>query len=496
MLVTTSNSAPLANPDKFFIGGRWIAPLTNAKFDVISASTEELLFQIAEAQAGDINAAVMAAREAFDRGPWPRISHTERATYLRRIAELVATRADDLAKIWTGEVGVTHGLAQMTAQGVPAAYEYYASLADSFPFEEQHKPRAGGNFGLLVREPVGVVGAIIPWNGPMLMIAYKLAPALLSGCTVILKASPEAPGEAYVMAEICEAAGLPKGVVNVVTADRAVSELLVRHPGVDKISFTGSSAAGKKIGAICAERVARCTLELGGKSAAVVLDDYDVEAAAQSISGSARLVTGQICAALTRIIVTRKHHDALVDALSANFGSIKVGDPFKRSTEMGPLATARQRDRVEGYIAKGIAEGARVSTGGGRPMALSRGFFVEPTVFYNVDNAMTIAREEIFGPVISVIPADNDRQAIDIANDSDFGLNASIFTNDPQRAYQASRELKSGTVGHNSFRLDLSIAFGGFKQSGIGREGGVEGLRPFLETKTVILDGKPDHLQS
>lgn len=494
MAETNSSSARIAHPDRFFIGGQWVTPSTSAKIDVITSSTEELFFRVAEAQAEDINAAVAAARDAFDHGPWPRMSHAERAACLRRIGELTAARVADMATLWVNESGIVSGLAQYATQGFPQVFDDYAALADSFPFEEQHKPRAGGKVGLLVREPVGVVAAIIPWNGPLLMIAHKMAPALLAGCTVILKASPEAPGEAYLMAEICEAVGLPKGVFNVVTANRAVSELLVRHSGVDKVTFTGSSAAGKKIGAICGERIARCTLELGGKSAAIILDDYDLETAAESISGTARLLTGQVCSALTRIIVPRKRHNAMVEALSAKFASIRVGDPFDGTTEMGPVATSRQRQRVESYIAKGVAEGARLATGGGRPKALSRGYFVEPTVFGNVDNAMTIAREEIFGPVLAVIPADDESQAVEIANDSDFGLNASVFTNDPERAYRAARQLRSGTVGHNSYRTDLSIAFGGFKQSGVGREGGSEGLRPFLETKTIILEGTPQHL--
>ena len=487
-------SAAIANPDRFFIAGQWVAPSTNATFDVITSSTEEVFLRVAEAQAEDMNAAVAAARDAFDHGPWPGLSHVERAGYLRRIGELLAERVGDMATMWVNETGIVSGLAHYATQDLPGLFDIYASQADSFSFEEQHKPRAGGKVGLLVREPVGVVAAIIPWNGPLLMIIHKMAPALLAGCTVILKASPEAPGEAYLMAEICEAAGLPKGVFNMVTADRAVSELLVRHPGVDKVTFTGSGAAGKKIGAICGERIARCTLELGGKSAAIILDDYDLDAAVQSISATARLVTGQICSALTRIIVPRKRHDAMVEALSASFASIRVGDPFDLATDMGPVATSRQRQRVEGYIAKGVAEGARLATGGGRPKALSRGYFVEPTVFGNVDNAMTIAREEIFGPVLSVIPADDESQAVEIANDSDFGLNASVFTNDPERAYRAARQLRSGTVGHNVWRNDLSISFGGFKQSGVGREGTVEGILAFLESKTIILEGPPDHL--
>jgi acyl-CoA reductase-like NAD-dependent aldehyde dehydrogenase len=287
--------------------------------------------------------------------------------------------------------------------------------------------------------------------------------------------------------------GLPAGVLNILTANREVSELLVRHPGVDKVTFTGSTAAGRKIASICGERIARCTLELGGKSAAVILDDFDIGRAAATISAYAGFLTGQVCSSLTRIVVTKKRHDAMVDALAASFSQVKVGDPYDATTGMGPLAMSRQRDRVEGYIEKGKAEGAKLATGGGRPKHLDRGYFIEPTVFGNVDNHSTIAREEIFGPVLSVIAADDEAGAIDVANDSIYGLNASVFTNDVERAYSTARELRSGTVGHNSFRTDFNIAFGGFKQSGIGREGGVEGLHPFLETKTVILDEKPAH---
>jgi aldehyde dehydrogenase (NAD+) len=265
----------------------------------------------------------------------------------------------------------------------------------------------------------------------------------------------------------------------------------VRHPDVDKVTFTGSTAAGKRIASICGERIARCTLELGGKSAAVILDDYDLEIAAATISSAARMMTGQVCSSLTRIVVTRTRHNALVDALSASFSKVKVGDPFDPSTEMGPLAMSRQRDRVEGFIAKGRAEGARLATGGQRPPELKRGYYIQPTVFANVDNDMTIAREEIFGPVLSVIPADDEAAAVDIANDTVYGLNASVFTNDVERAYSTARRLRSGTVGHNSFQTDFKIAFGGFKQSGIGREGSAEGLLGFLETKTLILDADP-----
>ena len=308
---------------------------------------------------------------------------------------------------------------------------------------------------------------------------------------LILKSSPEAPGEGYLIAEAAEAVGLPPGVLNVLTADREVSELLVRDPRVDKITFTGSTAAGRRIASICGERIARCTLELGGKSAAVILDDMDIATAAQTLSRAECFLSGQVCSSLTRIVVPRSRHDELLEALAGTFSQVRVGDPFDEQTQMGPLVASRQRDRVEGYIARGIADGFTLATGGGRPKDLDRGWFVEPTVFGHVDNSSVIAQEEIFGPVLSVIPAQDEQDAVRIANDTIYGLNASVFTHDVDRARQVAGQLRSGTVGHNTFRTDFSVAFGGFKQSGIGREGGREGLLPFLETKFVILEGRP-----
>lgn len=488
--------SPLRHPDRFYIDGQWVAPSTDARIEVIAPATEETYVRVAAADVADIDRAVAAARAAFDHGPWPRMSHAERAAYLAAIADEVARRASDIARVWPNEMGILHSLAQTYAGGVGSIYKMYAKLAESFPFEEKRRTFSGAKHGLLVREPVGVVGAIIPWNGPISLIALKLAPALLAGCTVVIKASPEAPSHALIMAEVAEAVGIPPGVINVLTADREASEALVRHPGVDKISFTGSSATGKRIASILGERMARYTLELGGKSAALVLDDYDVESAARTLARAVCDMTGQVCAALTRVVVSRRRHDELLAALGEYMSRVVVGDPFDPASEMGPLATRRQRDIVERYIAKGKEEGFTLAAGGGRPRHLTRGFFVEPTVFGNVDNRSVIAREEIFGPVLVVIPADSDEHAIEIANDSPYGLNAAVFTNDAERAYALARRLRTGTVGHNGLRLDFSIAFGGFKQSGIGREGGVEGLYPYLETKTVLLDGLPAHMQS
>jgi acyl-CoA reductase-like NAD-dependent aldehyde dehydrogenase len=489
-MTTDTTSAPVRNTDRFFIGGEWVKPASDATIEVIDSGTEELFFRVAEAQSEDMSRAAVAARQAFDDGPWPSLTHAERAGYLRAFGAAVQERNDDLAQVWPRESGTLHSMAQYSGILAAGIFEQYATLADTFAFEEPAQP-SGAGFGLLVREPVGVVGAIIPWNAPIILIAHKVGPALLAGCSVVLKMSPEAPGAGYLFAEAAKQIGLPPGVFNVVTANREVSELLVRDPRIDKITFTGSTAAGRKIGAICGERIARCTLELGGKSAAVVLDDADIATVAASLAGAECMMTGQVCASLTRIVVTKERHDEMVEALAESFGRVRVGDPFDEQTEMGPLAMRRQRDRVEGYIAKGIEEGATLAAGGGRPKDLDRGWFVEPTVFGNVDNSSVIAQEEIFGPVLSVIPADDERDAVRIANDTIYGLNASVFTTDVDRARDVARQLRSGTVGHNEFKTDFGIAFGGFKQSGIGREGGKEGLLPFLETKTVILDGPP-----
>jgi aldehyde dehydrogenase (NAD+) len=485
------NDFPIAHPSELFINGKWVSPSSDAKIQVIDSGTEQAYFTVPEAKDADMNAAVDAARKAFDKGPWPRMSPKERGVYLMALADELDKLAEPNAEAWTKESGTLYKITKPSAAGLGDQYRTYARMADTFAFAEKHPSRSGGKIALIVREPVGVVAAIVPWNSPMSSLAKKVGPALLAGCTVIVKASPEAPGAAYLLAEACEKARLPEGVVNVVTADREVSELLVRNPGVDKVAFTGSTIAGRKIGTICADRVARCTLELGGKSPAVVMDDFDVQTAAQRLAAKTVFLTGQACAALTRVIVSKSRHDQLVEALAAEFAKIKVGNPFEAETGMGPLAMKRQLDRVEGFIESGVSDGAKLAFGGQRPSHLNRGYFIEPTLFANVDNQSKIAREEIFGPVLSVISADDEEQAIDIANDTIYGLNASVFTNDVDRAFAAARRIRSGTVGHNEWRPEFNLAFGGFKQSGIGREGGEEGFRHYLETKVVVVDEMP-----
>jgi acyl-CoA reductase-like NAD-dependent aldehyde dehydrogenase len=487
---TTSVTEAIRHPDKFFIGGDWVDPSTSAVIEVKDSSTEETFLTVAAAAKADVERAVAAARHAFDHSDWSLLPPSERAIWLRKIADAWASRSDAAADSWTAEAGVLRSMTQYNSYMQASTFNKYADLADTFTWQSRHVSEDGLP-SLIVKEAVGVVGAIIPWNAPAMLMAHKVAPALMAGCTVVLKASPEAPSCAFLLAEICKEIGLPAGVFNFITADREVSELLVRHPDVDKISFTGSTAAGKKIAAICGERIARCTLELGGKSPGIVLDDMDLQDAADRIVKWAPLMSGQVCSSLTRIIISEKRHDDFVDALSSTFGKIRTDDPFKPDTQLGPLASEAQRDRVLGYIEKGKADGARLALGGGRPAHLNRGYYVEPTVFGNVDNSYTIAREEIFGPVLSVIPARDEEQAIAIANDTNYGLNSSVFTNDPEKVYAIGRRIRAGTVGHNGFKSDFSLSFGGFKQSGIGREGFIEGIHAFLETKTMIFETMP-----
>jgi len=479
---------------RFLIDGAWIEPGDRRRFDIVTPADESVYASVPCATAADIASAVSAARRAFDDGPWPGLSPRARGGFLHRLADAMDARAALFADLWTRQVGGLNGHGVFMVGSATSIVRSYARMADEFAFIERHAPTAGGEVGLLVHEPVGVVGAIIPWNAPILMLASKLAPALLAGCTVVVKTSPEAPLEAVLLGEILEALDLPPGVVNILMADREESELLVRNPDVDKISFTGSSAVGQRVASICGGRMARATLELGGKSAAVVLDDAPVETVVAAVAPQVGMLSMQFCSALSRVIVPRHRHDQLVEGLAAALRQIRVGDPFDPASQMGPMSMKRQLERAETYIASGNADGFTLATGGTRPAGFNRGFYLEPTLFGNVGNDSRIAREEVFGPVICVIPADDEEHAIRLANDSDFGLNSSVFTADKDRAMAVARRVRAGTVGHNAFRSDFGIAFGGFKKSGIGREGGRLGLTPYLEAKTVIMDEAPSAL--
>ncbi len=494
----TIRSTPISlrHPDKFFINGEWVAPKSGLPaFEVIDSATEETFYTVAQAGPEDMDAAIAAARYAFDHTDWPFLPHEVRAEYLRKLAAGLRARSEELAAFWTRQTGPTYAMSQASMQRVPVAYEFYADLASTYPWVKPGKSMMS-NWAAVVAEPIGVVAAIVPWNTPLSLATWKLAPALLTGCTVVLKLPAEAPGELLVLTEIAEEIGLPPGVLNVVTGRRGVTDQLVRDPRVDKIGFTGSSEVGKKIAVAASERLARFTLELGGKSAAVVLDDADLNHVAAVITGQEVSLTGQNCSSLTRVVVPKSRHDEFAEALGAAFTAVKVGDPFDAESQMGPVALQRQQQSILGYINKGIEEGATLVTGGSRPEAQERGWFVEPTVFANVDRNATIAQEEIFGPVVSIIAAEDEADAISIANGTPFGLNSAVFTPDTERAWHVARRLRAGTVGHNGFKVEsLLLGFGGVKESGVGREGGEMGVAAYIEPKTVLLDDAPADLK-
>lgn len=472
--------------DRLFIGGEWVAPSSDRRFTVVNPATEEVIGHAPEALEADIDAAVAAARTAFDDGPWPTMSPIDRADAMQRLYELFLAKSGDFADLITAEMGspiLFSHLGQVGAAGM--VLDYFVNLTRTYAFEEV---RAGFMGPALVRkEAVGVCAGIVPWNVPLFITMLKFAPALASGSTMVLKPAPETPLDALVLAQLVEEAGIPAGVFNVVPADREAGEALVRHPGIDKVSFTGSTAAGRKIGAICGEQLKRCTLELGGKSAAVILDDADLATAIPELLSSTMMNNGQACVAQTRILASAKRYDEIVEAITEATRELKVGDPTDMETAVGPLVASRQRDRVEGYLKLGVDEGARITTGGGRPEGFDKGWYVEPTVFADVDNSMRIAQEEIFGPVASIIRYTDEADAIRIANDSDYGLSGTVWTADVDRGLNVARKVRTGTYTVNGFAMEWSAPFGGFKNSGVGRELGPEGLSAYLEAKTINL---------
>lgn len=485
----------LTNPGRLFIDGAWVRPAGDGRIRVVSPIDEEIFAEVPEANEADIDAAVAAARRAFHEGPWPRMSPAERAAKLRQVSKALERKAKETARAWTAQIGVPYWMTEMVNPTIVSQLDYYADMIEDYAFEEARETDAYGcAVAMVVKEPVGVVAAIAPWNAPLANLIIKIAPALAAGCTVVAKPAPESPIEALLLAEAIEEAGLPEGVFNLIIADRAVSDYLVRHPDVDKVSFTGSNAVGVHIAEVCAGRMARATMELGGKSAAVILDDADPAVVGAILGQTVTLMCGQVCANITRILVPRRRQAEYVDALAATMAATNVGNPFHEGVMMGPLAMRRQRDRVEHYIAKGRDEGARVVTGGGRPKQFEKGFFFEPTLFADVTNDMVIAREEIFGPVTGVIPYDTEEDAIRLSNDSQFGLSGAVFTADTDRAYALARRLRTGNLTQNGRQMDYKVPFGGFKMSGVGREGGREGLESYLEIKAIFLPAKPRHI--
>jgi aldehyde dehydrogenase (NAD+) len=476
--------------DRLFIGGDWVAPEGTDTIGIISPVSEEVIARVPDGTEADVDKAVAAARIAFDRGPWPRMAPAERGEILRQAAAQITAEMGDMAEIITREMGAPITFSNLGQVFAPTMiFNYYADLAGTFAFDEVRDGLLNPKV-LVTKEPVGVVGAIAPWNVPLFIAAAKLAPSLAAGCTVVYKPAPETPLDAFRLAEIFEACGLPKGVLSVIPAGREVSEHLVTHPGVDKISFTGSGVGGKRIGGLCGERLKRCTLELGGKSAAIILDDADLATTIPTLLPNAIMNNGQACIAQTRILAPRARYAEVVDAVVSGVSAMKVGDPMDPATEVGPVVAERQRTRIEGYLDSGREEGATVAIGGGRPSGsdFAKGWYVEPTVFSDVDNKMKIAQEEIFGPVLVVIPYDGDDNAVEIANDSNYGLCGSVWTNDNDRGLGVARQVRTGTYMLNTFApIDFATPFGGFKESGVGREFGPEGLGSFLEMKSIGL---------
>ncbi|WP_102141398.1 aldehyde dehydrogenase [Mycobacterium hubeiense] len=482
----TQSTAYKTEYDKLFIGGKWVEPATSEVIEVHSPATGELVGKVPLAAEADVNAACAAARKAFDEGPWPSMPPADRAAVIGRAVKLIEDRADLFKHLLKLETGQPQTIVDMMQYGAAlSTLQYYAGAADKFVWNEIRDGIYGQT--LVTKEPVGVVGAVVAWNVPLFLAANKLGPALLAGCTVVLKPAAETPLSTNALAEVFVEAGLPEGVLSVVPGGPETGRALTANPELDKFTFTGSSAVGKEIGKLAAEQLKPCTLELGGKSAAIILEDADLDSTLPMLVFSGLMNCGQACVGQTRILAPRSRYDEVVEKVSAAVAAMPVGLPDDPAAAIGPLISEKQRERVEGYIRKGIEEGARLVTGGGRPEGLDSGWFVQPTVFADVDNSMTIAQEEIFGPVLAIIPYDTEEDAIRIANDSPYGLAGSVYTTDFPKAVEIAKKIRTGTYAVNMYAFDPGAPFGGYKNSGIGRENGPEGIEQYCEAKSILL---------
>jgi len=466
--------------DKIYIDGAWVSSTGKGTLEVFDSNTEEVIGTIPEGTADDVEKAVAAASAAF--GEWSSVSHEERAKLLARAAEGLAARTDEIAETISKEVGMPLTLSKIVQVGLPTGV--FADMAKKVA-DFQWETELGNS--LIVREPVGVVGAITPWNYPLYQISLKVAPALAAGCTVVLKPSEIAPLNAFALADILHDIGLPPGVFNLVTGvGPVVGEAIASHPKVDMVSFTGSTRAGKRVMTLAAENVKKVALELGGKSANIILEDADIDAAIPAGLFACYMNSGQTCSALTRMLVPRSRLAEVEEKAKAAAEGFSPGNSLEATTSLGPLASAMQRDRVRGYIEKGISEGAKLVTGGAEPPdGLEKGYFVRPTVFSDVTTSMTIAQEEIFGPVLSILPYDTEEEAIAIANDSIYGLSGGVWSSDKAHAERVARKIRTGQVDINGGSFNPVAPFGGYKQSGVGRERGEFGLEEFLEVKSL-----------
>ena len=475
--------------DKLFIGGKWTAPSSDAVIEVHSPATGKYVGKVPLAAKADVDAAVAAARVAFDQGPWPTTPPAERAAVIGKAVELMTERKELFTKLLADETGQPPTIVEtMQWLGSLGSLTYFAGAADAVKWRETRT----GSYGqtLVTREPIGVVGAIVAWNVPLFLAVNKLGPALLAGCTVVLKPAAETPLSANALAQVFADAGLPEGVLSVVPGGVETGQAITANPDIDIFTFTGSSAVGKEVGKRAADLLKPCTLELGGKSAAILLEDVDLASAVPMMVFSGLMNAGQGCVNQTRILAPRSRYDEIVDAVTTFVQALPIGLPDDPAAQIGPLISEKQRTRVEDYIQKGLDEGARLVCGGSRPAGredLASGYFVQPTVFADVDNKMTIAQEEIFGPVLSIIPYQDEADAVRIANDSVYGLAGSVWTTDVPHGIEVSQQIRTGTYGINWYAFDPGSPFGGFKNSGIGRENGPEGVEHFTQQKSVLM---------
>jgi acyl-CoA reductase-like NAD-dependent aldehyde dehydrogenase len=470
--------------DEIFIGGQWRKPLSDRRWDVIDPSTEEKLTTVALPSEADADEAVAAARQAFDRGPWPRMPVEQRLGIVRRWTEAMEARADDVVRAWAVETGVAVSSGEVINKAVPRmTWGTSMAVAAALPWEEDRGD------AIVRREATGVILAVLTYNGPLSLVAMKVVPALLAGCPVIVKHAPETQFCARIVAEASREVGFPEGVLSFLPADTPVTQYLVSHPGIDMVTVTGSQAIARDVIIRTAPRLARTALELGGKSPAIIGEDADFATVVPDVAEGAQSMSGQICVALSRVIVPASRYQEFADALVSYYADRKIGDPLDPSVWVGPLAVERAVERTKGYIAGALAEGATIACGGKRPAHLDRGYFFEPTVLTNVHNRMTVAREEVFGPCTALIPYDGLDEAIEIANDTVYGLAASVYTSNDDLALEVARKLRSGTVGVQIAGMSLSQPFGGVKQSGWGRECGPEGILEFTDIKQILVKG-------
>jgi aldehyde dehydrogenase (NAD+) len=486
--MSSETSLSMPEMDKLFIAGSWVAPAALESANVISPSTEEIIAKVAVPSERDAELAIKAARRAFDEGPWPGMTMKERIDICSRFADELEARLPRLNRAWVWEAGATLSYGEMINDGAgKMAWRLALERAADITWEEERT--SGGSHVLMVREPIGTILTILTYNGPVVLMGMKVIPALLSGNTVIVKHAPESPLTSRIIAEAVEAANFPEGVISLLPAGTTVTQYMVSHADVDMVSLTGGTAIAVDIVKRTSDRLARTTLELGGKSPAIILDDAKLDDILPTLIGGTTGFCGQICVTLSRVLVSQSRYTEFVDALASAYKAIKVGDPWDPATERGPLAVKRARDRSEQYVAGAIEQGACVAAGGKRPAHMERGWYYEPTLLSDVDNSMTVAREEIFGPITCVIPYKNVDDAIRIANDTNFGLSGAVYTSDPAYGLNVARRIRTGGVGINVAGVCLSEPFGGVKQSGWGRECGVEGLLEFTNLKQILLSG-------